>query len=413
VTAGGTRDRAHDAVHVVTPGDTGTLGGILAEAHATGAVVDVRGHGTRGPLGALGARPDVALRTAGLDRVLAHDPADMTLVCEAGTSLAALDARLAEHGQWLPAQAYRHTGTVGGLLASGTLGALALAHGATREVLIGARFALADGRVARARGRVVKNVAGYDLARLLSGSLNTLAVLVEANLRVHPRPAVQATARVPCADLGHAARLEAVLRRARLTPVLLDVVRDAHGDGVLLGVDGLPARVEGLLDRARAALGEADGRAELVRLDDDEALAARRRADDPRAWLPDGRGHGLLAEVRTATSAVHTLTQALRDLAPRGARGLARAALGELRLGALVDDAGAARDLARAWRAACAAGPRPARLVLLEAPDAVRAEPDLVFGPPPASHAGFWKLPLTGCVSSYQSATAPPLPSLS
>lgn len=371
------------------PGDASALAEVLRAAHSAGHVVDVRGHGSRGPLGARGATPDVRLSTAALDDLVAYDPADMTLTCQAGTPLAALDARLAEHGQWLPAQAYHRGGTVGGLVASGTRGALAAAHGATRDVLIGARFALADGRVARARGRVVKNVAGYDLPRLLCGSLGTLAVLVEANLRVHPRPERQLTARLACADLPRAFDAAHVLRDAGLQPALLDVVRDDGGVALLLGLDGLARRVDGLFERARAACDRTD--ASLQPLDDADGLAARTRADDPRAWFPTDVGDAhvpLLVELRARPSSLPALAAALLAVTPDAVL-QARPLLGDLRLGVrCADDPAAVRTL-DTWHAACAAvrADGPARLVLLDGPEPARVDPERVFGPPPSSHA--------------------------
>lgn len=123
--------------------------------------------------------------------IVSYEPAEMTVRVRAGTVVAELDAALAEHGQMapldprVPAQA-----TVGGVLAAGESGLRRLRYGPVRDLLLEARFVLADGRPVKAGGPVVKNVTGFDLCRLLVGSRGTLGVLTEVVLRVQPRPAV-------------------------------------------------------------------------------------------------------------------------------------------------------------------------------------------------------------------------------
>jgi glycolate oxidase FAD binding subunit len=122
--------------------------------------------------------------------IVAYEPAEMTVRVRAGTTVAELESALAEHGQMTtldplaPASA-----TVGGVLAAGESGWRRLRYGPVRDVLLEARFVLADGRLVKAGGPVVKNVSGFDLCRLLVGSRGTLGVLVEVVLRVQPRPA--------------------------------------------------------------------------------------------------------------------------------------------------------------------------------------------------------------------------------
>jgi glycolate oxidase FAD binding subunit len=136
------------------------------------------------------ARYDLALDLSGLDRVVEYEPEDMTLTAECGATLATLRATLAARGQELPLEgAHAGRATLGGLLAANASGPRRLRFGAPRDRILGARFALGDGTLARSGGRVVKNVAGYAVHRLLCGSRGGLATLLEASLKVAPAPA--------------------------------------------------------------------------------------------------------------------------------------------------------------------------------------------------------------------------------
>ena len=138
-----------------------------------------RGGGTKMAWGGRPDPPDVLVETSGLHRLLAHNPADMTTVVEAGMPLSTLQDVLAESGQWLALDPATQVdgATIGGLLATGESGPRRLRYGALRDLVIGVRLVLGDGTDARAGGRVIKNVAGYDLTKLMYGSLGTLALV--------------------------------------------------------------------------------------------------------------------------------------------------------------------------------------------------------------------------------------------
>ncbi|MGZ8750141.1 MAG: FAD-binding oxidoreductase, partial [Pseudonocardia sp.] len=155
---------------------------------------------------------DAVLDLRALTGVIAHNPGDMTVSVRAGTPLRELNAELAGHGQHVAFDAARVAdgATVGGLLATGDAGPDALVHGSLRDLVIGTTLVLADGTVARSGGHVIKNVAGYDLAKLVHGSYGTLAVVAEVVLRLHPLPRAVATLVLPCTldeAAGHAARI--------------------------------------------------------------------------------------------------------------------------------------------------------------------------------------------------------------
>lgn len=177
---------------VARPADAGELAAVVAEVAAAGAALVPLGRGAHRDLGHPPTRYDVALVTSGLARVVDYTPADMTVTVEAGATIADLDALLAREGQWLSLEPpVPATTTVGGLLATDRSGLLAVSQGRIRDLVIGIRVVTAAGTAARAGGRVVKNVAGYDLMKLVVGSLGTLAVLTEVTFKVRPRPEVE------------------------------------------------------------------------------------------------------------------------------------------------------------------------------------------------------------------------------
>jgi glycolate oxidase FAD binding subunit len=172
----------------------------LSEAARDGRRTLIAGAGTAAGWGGTPADVDTVLDTTGLDGILSYQPADMTVAVRAGTPLARLQQALAEHGQRIALDAARIPlgATVGGLIATADGGPARHAYGTLRDTVIGITVVLADGTVARSGGHVIKNVAGYDLAKLFHGSLGTLGVIAEAVLRVYPIPAATRTVAVEC-----------------------------------------------------------------------------------------------------------------------------------------------------------------------------------------------------------------------
>jgi len=191
---------------IVEPSTIDELSAALRDANDRGAAVIPWGAARHMSLGNVPARYDTALRTTKLDRVIEYEPADMTVSVEAGMTFGALQALLAEHGQLLPIDAPSEA-TVGGVLAANVSGPSRHAYGIPRDWLIGCRFVLADGSVVKGGGRVVKNVAGYDIPKLVVGSLGTLGVIAEATFKLAPVPPVQETLIVKCKTITEAARL--------------------------------------------------------------------------------------------------------------------------------------------------------------------------------------------------------------
>ena len=193
--AGGEAEFAVDGLtprYVATPSSVDELTAALAAANEAGVAVIPWGGGCHMALGNVPSRYDVALRTTKLDGVIEYEAADLTVTVEAGMTFEQLGAILAEHGQFLPIDAPGEA-TIGGALAAAAGGPSQHAYGLARDWLLGCRIAQADGVLVRGGGRVVKNVAGYDLPRLIVGSLGTLGVIVEATFKLTPLPATEET----------------------------------------------------------------------------------------------------------------------------------------------------------------------------------------------------------------------------
>ncbi|MBL6739603.1 MAG: FAD-binding oxidoreductase [Synechococcus sp. BS301-5m-G54] len=170
------------------------------------------------------------LSCRGLNRVIDHAVDDLTITVQAGCPLADLQAVLAERGQWLPLDHPRGEaeGSIGGLVARGLAGGLRQRHLGVRDQIIGITLLRSDGVEARAGGRVVKNVAGYDLMKLLCGSWGSLALITELTLRVQPIRPAHATLLLN-GDLSSQNSFRAELLRSTLTPERCDW--QSRGDG--------------------------------------------------------------------------------------------------------------------------------------------------------------------------------------
>ena len=174
---------------IAEPGTAEDLARALRWAHEAGIKVAPRGHGSKLGWGNPPAACDLVLSTARLNRVLAHAWADMTVIVEAGCTVADLQKTLAQHGQRLALDPlWPERATIGGILSTNDSGSLRVRYGSLRDLIIGITVALPDGTLAMSGGRVVKNVAGYDLMKLFTGALGTLGVIVQAIFRLHPLP---------------------------------------------------------------------------------------------------------------------------------------------------------------------------------------------------------------------------------
>lgn len=229
---------------VARPADAAEVAATVAVAGACGAALVPLGRGAHRTLGHPPARYDLALLSERLERVCDYTPADMTVTVEAGTTIAALDALLAREGQWLPIEPpLPEATTVGGLLAADLAGPLAASQGRARDFVIGIEVVTAAGIVARAGGRVVKNVAGYDLMKLFIGSLGTLAVLTEVTFKVRPRPEMQRVLVFRTRDVTTALGVAAAFANGAAGAFAVVASADARGTHVLVRLGGVGADV--------------------------------------------------------------------------------------------------------------------------------------------------------------------------
>lgn len=170
---------------------------------------------------------DVLVSTARLNRIIEHEPADLIAIAQAGVRLSEFNSRLGENGQWLPLDPPDDgRATLGGVVATGISGAQQFGYGRPRGSVIGMKVVLADGSVIKAGGRVVKNVAGYDLSKLFTGSNGSLGIIAELNFKLRPRPECEATVAIdgPVRDL---LAIASEIVAARLFPVAAEIVSPA------------------------------------------------------------------------------------------------------------------------------------------------------------------------------------------
>jgi glycolate oxidase FAD binding subunit len=338
---------------VVAPADQAAVAAVLRTAYEHGLAVVPTGSGTKLSWGAAPERVDVLLDLSRLDRLVEHAAGDLIAVVASGRRLDALQADLASAGQWLAVDPPRG-GTIGGLVATATSGPTRLLHGPVRDLVIGTTMVRADGVVARSGGKVVKNVAGYDLGKLVSGSYGTLGVLTEVAVRLHPLPEASRWVSVPVTSSAHAADLVQRVVHSHLVATAVELDRPADGAASLVvRLDGIGPGVAARTDHARALLGDGVQ-------DSDEA---------PGWWGTEPAGDVLL-KVTHEIASLAAVLDAAAGLDVRGS-----AAVGTLYASAPAASASAA--LARLRSAAPGFG---GAVVVLDAPAELKATLD-VWGP--------------------------------
>jgi glycolate oxidase FAD binding subunit len=249
---------------------------VLRSAAAEGLSVRFRGGGTKLDWGNPVGEPDVMISTKRLDRILEHNAADLTAVLEAGMPLAAAQQVFAASGQMLAldpplgrASAREETATIGGVVATGDSGPLRHRYGGPRDLLLGITIALSDGSVAKSGGKVIKNVAGYDLAKLFAASFGTLGLILRMTVRLHPLPARRVTAIGSSDDPDALQRAAIALSHSPLELESLDLAWENSSGAVL-------ARCAGSAPEARIE--------DAVHLMSEAGVPADLLEDDGAAW---------------------------------------------------------------------------------------------------------------------------------
>jgi glycolate oxidase FAD binding subunit len=281
---------------VAFPGSVEEVSAVLAACGEAKAAVVPRGAGVHMGLGAIPRRVSVVVGLGRLDRVLEHEPGDMTSTVQVGKVLSAYEAQLGRHGQMLgldPPGAGR--ATIGGILAANASGPRRLRYGTARDLLIGVRVVHADGTVTKGGAKVVKNVTGYDMNKLYVGSLGTLGVVVEATFRLYPVPACERTWVAAFSTAEAARRVVARILDSPIVPSALELLNETAARavgrrmgvtlemcGVVLAVAiaSVPEAVDAQIRAAQGMASEA-GEHEVLEGPAHEAFWAAAREFDP------------------------------------------------------------------------------------------------------------------------------------
>jgi glycolate dehydrogenase FAD-binding subunit len=252
---------------VIAPGTAQEVAQVLRYCNSASLTIIPRGGGTQLGLGNRPQKADFILSLERLSRVIEHAWGDMTVTVEAGCTIDKLQAVLREHGQQLAADPMQpERATVGGVLATAESGTLRIRYGAIRDLVLGVEMALPDGSVIKAGGKVVKNVAGYDLTKLAIGSLGTLGVITRAVFRLHPLPVATATYSATLPTASDATKLVLAILDSHLVYTGLQIqARRADQIFVQVRIEGIP---ESLQDQ-HAKLGRIAGDHKFAECADD------------------------------------------------------------------------------------------------------------------------------------------------
>lgn len=237
---------------IVYPHTTEQLAQVMAEAHRNKWRVLPCGSGSKLNWGGLAKDVDVVVSTERLNRLIEHAIGDLTVTVEAGMKFSRLQAMLADSGQFLALDPItQDTATIGGIVATADTGSLRQRYGSVRDQLLGMTFVRADGQIAKAGGRVVKNVAGYDLMKLFTGSYGTLGVLSQVTFRVYPLPEASGTV-VLTGDAKAISQAADTLRGSALTPTQADLLSTQLVSNLELGKGlGLIARFQSIAESVK------------------------------------------------------------------------------------------------------------------------------------------------------------------
>jgi len=298
---------------LLEPANELQLASAIRQANDANLAVIPRGGGTKLAWGNPPARADVILSTKRLNKILEHAWADLTVTVEAGCTIRELQTALAQHGQRLAIDVlWSSTATVGGILSTNDSGSLRLRFGALRDLIIGVTLALPDGTLASSGGKVVKNVAGYDLPKLATGAFGTLGVITRAVFRLHPLPQAARTFSILARDLADAQRLLLAIQDSKLAHSALQVrfVENAQPQLDILfeatnaGIEAQAAQLKSLVDPAPVV--EADPPVWNAR---QELYSAAKRQDSPCALARISTLPAQIAETIAAISRIASAHQ--------------------------------------------------------------------------------------------------------
>jgi glycolate oxidase FAD binding subunit len=259
--------RSSGGTILVAPGSTEEVAAVLRLANEHGWTVGAWGGGTKQAWG-YPAAPALVLEMHRLNALREHTWQDMTCSVEAGCTWASLQSGLAQHGQFVALDPlWPERATVGGIVATNDSGALRLKYGGLRDLVIGMTVVLADGTVAKTGGKVVKNVAGYDLHKLMIGAFGTLGVVTSVNFRLHSKPQCTQSFSVSAPDAEPLGKLMLRLLHAQVSTVAIQLRGTAAGFELDVQLASL-AEVLHTQAAAVDAMAQGEGLRSLVSADD-------------------------------------------------------------------------------------------------------------------------------------------------
>ena len=309
---------------VAEPPSVAALTALLGWASQEGLTISVRGGGTKLDWGRVLGSVDVVVSTADLSSVVEHRHGDLTATVEAGATLADVNEALSTHRQWLPLDPpWAARATIGGIIATNDSGPSRYRHGAPRDVIIGVTVIRSDGELAKAGGIVVKNVAGYDVSRLMTGAFGTLGVVVDATFKLAPIAPASRTVQIELGSIDAMAPIVADLESSALTPSAIELQWPPAR--LLVRFESVESAVEPQADEVGrlAAARDASCRSAVYRDDEESTIweAHTSRWDEP----------GTLVKVSTVTNAIVPTLTWLREACED--RNVAMSAQGRAALG--------------------------------------------------------------------------------
>ena len=229
---------------VVEAGSVEETSELMKLASREGLVVSPRGSGTKMHLGDPPASLDLIVSTARMNEIIEHVPGDQVVRVQAGIRLQDLQEQLSGSDQMLAIDPPEREATIGGIIAANASGPRRYRYGTIRDLIIGITVVLHDGTVAKAGSKVVKNVAGYDLSKLFTGSLGTLGIIVTANFRLHPIPQVSRTVAVEVESPEAAAGAAQAMMHSQVEPTAVELHYGEDARLLTVLLESIPAGVE-------------------------------------------------------------------------------------------------------------------------------------------------------------------------
>jgi len=247
-------------IYLVFPETVEILAAVVKQAQQHQWRILICGNGSKLDWGGLAKDIQLVVSTQKCDRIIEHAVGDLTVTIEAGVKLADLQEKLRSHGQFLPIDpAYPQEATIGGIVATADTGSWRQRYGGIRDLLLGLSFVRADGEIAKAGGRVVKNVAGYDLMKLFTGAYGSLGVIAQVTFRTYPLVATSQTI-VLTGEVNDLAQATRTIRNSSLTPTAMDLLSKSvieqlelkAGIGLIIRFQTIPESIKQQLEQVQA-----------------------------------------------------------------------------------------------------------------------------------------------------------------